>query len=55
MNVNYGNVYINFSTPFSLKEYFKEKDEHIKKNLISVLGNEIIYRYVKSIQTIIYI
>lgn len=49
MDDNYGNIYINFATPFSLQGYIKDighKIENVNENnVISTLAHEIIYRY----------
>lgn len=47
MDLNYGNIYINFSTPFSLQEYIKDitLNKINNETIISTLANEIIHRY----------
>jgi len=46
MDSHYGNIYINFSTPFSLQEYIKDiqSNGRNKKTIILNLAYEIIYR-----------
>lgn len=48
MDDNYGNIYINFGTQFSLQDYIKDikhKIQNITENdIISTLAHEIIYR-----------
>lgn len=49
MDNQYGNVYINFSTPISLKEYIGDMHTNGKSNeslIISTLAYEIINRYI---------
>lgn len=54
MESDYGNIYINFSTPFSLQEYIKDINLNKINNetIISTLANEIIHRYNNFIQCI---
>lgn len=51
MDDHYGNIYINFSTPFSLKEYIKDVYAcgENNKNIVPMLAHEIIYRFVNLI------
>lgn len=48
MDDHYGNVYINFSTPFSLQKYISDinvrGDKYESHNTISTIAHEIIYR-----------
>jgi len=47
MDDQYGNIYINFGSPFSLQKYIRDINANGKNNennIISTLAHEIIYR-----------
>lgn len=47
MDANYGNIYINFSTPFSLQKYIKYNQTNENNNeshTLTTLAHEILYR-----------
>lgn len=47
MDKQYGNIYINFASPFSLQEYIRDFHVEInnkKNNIIPAIAHEIIYR-----------
>lgn len=50
MDDQYGNIYINFASPFSLQNYIRDINTNGKNkenNIISTLAHEIIYRQVE--------
>lgn len=51
MDDHYGNIYVNFASPLSLRKYIDDINSNKNKdvNLISSLAYEIIYRYLKII------
>jgi len=47
MDDQYGNIYINFASPFSLQKYIKDinaNERNNENNIISALAHEIVYR-----------
>lgn len=51
MDDHYGNTYVNFATPLSLRKYVDNINSNKNQdvNIVSSLAYEIIYRYIKSI------
>lgn len=48
MDEHYGNIYINFASPLSLRKYVSDINlkENQDVNIISTIAYEIIYRYI---------